>query len=67
MADSNNFPLWYHYKQGKSDRKWIASRIRLIPVQNRYEVSREYERIFNRQGRDAANTYLNDIAKGHIK
>lgn len=66
MTDNNDFPLFYHDKQGITDREDIAKDMRLIPKDKRYEVSREYERLYKKgAGRDAANTYLNELANGY--
>lgn len=58
-------PKFYYYRRGKSDRKWIESRMTEIPEFKRQEVADEYERLYmTRSGgnRKDANTYIHHVA-----
>ena len=59
-------PLIYHFR-GKSDRPWIAQRMKVIPEVMRKEVAGQYENLFirnvDKNGRRDANEYLDSVAK----
>ena len=58
-----DFPLFYHYRKGASDRRWIEKRMSWVPESKRFEVSREYERLYKSMGRKQANEFIHDLAK----
>lgn len=72
MFEIKHYPNQYHYRSdSNSDRNWIMSRMRKIPVEKQEEVSTEYVRIFmatrnNGNARRAANTYLDCVARGYM-
>ena len=58
-------PRFYYYRNGKSHRNWIESRMIEIPESKRQEVADEYERRYmTRSGGNAksANTYIQHVA-----
>jgi hypothetical protein len=57
------YPILYRYRP-RSDRDWIFQRMSIIAPANQYDVASEYERIFMSDGRDFANTYLNELYLG---
>ena len=61
----HQMPRIYYYRGalGISDQKWIKGIMEGIQVDNRYEVSREYERKYNNLGRKEANFWLSSEAK----
>ena len=57
------YPIFYYFKKGVSDKKWIFNKLRHIKKENLIKVSREYERIYTKQGRKAANVFLHNQAR----
>lgn len=60
------YPIFYYQRcgpDGASDRDWILTRMFYLPEELREEVSDHYEQLYLREGRKAANTYLQKIAK----
>ncbi len=59
------YPKFYYQRGKDSDRKWILIRMKHIPQNKQVEVSQAYEKLYlsGANGRKAANTYLQGIAK----
>ena len=61
------YPILYfdggYTNKRPSDKDWIMARMAIIPVQSKPEVSEKYESLFQKQGREVANRYLNETAK----
>lgn len=56
--------LYYYQRREESDRDWILVRMRAIPDYKKQEVADRYEKLYltEKNGRRAANTYLQNIA-----
>lgn len=53
------YPIHYHYRgRWGSDKGFILARMAHITPEKQQEVSDEYEKLYHRQGRDAANNWL---------
>lgn len=60
------YPRFYFCRGGVSDRKFVMSRMAVIPKEHKHAVSSEYERLFangrTREQRRAANEYMHRVA-----
>ncbi|MCP4337789.1 MAG: hypothetical protein GY799_02640 [Desulfobulbaceae bacterium] len=57
------YPRFYQYKKRSSDRDWILSRMSVFPRDEQQEIATKYERLYLGGGRQAANTWLNELFK----
>lgn len=64
MRDLPIYPKFYYCRGKVSDRDWIMVRMRAIPSSKQQEVADHYEKLYlsGKQGRKAANTYLQGVA-----
>ena len=65
-----SYPIWYFYRNGESDLENIIKCLRHIPAEHQYQISREYEAIYLKDGhakvsenRARANKFLGDKAR----
>lgn len=62
------YPTRYHYRgRWGSDKDFILARMAHIPEPKQQEVSDQYEKLYLRQGRKEANTYLHELARSYQK
>jgi len=67
-VDNLIYPIIYHYRgRWGSDKDFILKRMAHIPPDKQQEVSDEYERLYTKEGRKSANTYLHELARGYQK
>lgn len=63
-----NYPLHYYCKKGRSHKDWIQHFMQFIPAEHKKDACIKYETLFlqdpNGKGRDNANNYLLEQAKG---
>lgn len=61
----HGYPSMYYSRSGASDRKFVMSRMKVIPEHLKMQVSEQYEAfgpVLGGESRKAANVWLNDEA-----